>query len=293
MYLSPQLATKTMSGSPLLPSSHLKPTSQPTSSATTPSSSLEGIREELANIASDRGLPDSSLAQHQLKVSLTAETIETGLRDIGKREPPSKGTPSAQVGEEASSDDIKSEVCEDGVESGTQQARHERTPEGTGGDVIGASQTPAVEDRDTEVIADSASSPGLQSDTPKVSTTVEEEGQQKESLPSGGGGHRERPGSGTSVSSASSQFSTPRDRRRYHKPSPLSTPTTAPPSLSRTSSIESPTSPFFIPSNPFLSVVGRMPKFQWASVHIQLLDNLLKSLLKIVERWKSKRYRLY
>ena len=278
-----------MSGSPLLPSSHLKPASQPTSSATTPSSSLEGIREELGNIASDRGLPDSSLAQHPLKVSLTAETIETGVRDIGKREPPSEGTRSAQ---EASSDDIKSEVREDGVESGTQQARHERTPEATSGDVTGTSQTPAVEDRDTEVIADSASSPGLQSDPPKVSTTVEEEAQQKEkeSPPSGGGGHRERPGSGTSVSSASSQFSTPRDRRRYHKPSPLSTPTTAQPSLSRTSSIESPTSPFFIPSNPFLSVVGRMPKFQWASVHIQLLDNLLKSLLKIVERWKSKRY---
>ena len=86
-------------------------------------------------------------------------------------------------------------------------------------------------------------------------------------------------------------------RTTKHRPPPLATPPAMPPttptmghdSLSRVSSTESPTSPFFIPRNPFLHVAGRIPRFQWASVHVQLLDDLIKSLLKIVEKWSSEK----
>jgi len=70
---------------------------------------------------------------------------------------------------------------------------------------------------------------------------------------------------------------------KFGKPSPL---VTAPPSLSRTSSAETPQSPFTIPRNPFLSLVGKMPKFQWSSGHIRLLEDLLRSLQKIMNKWK-------
>ena len=73
---------------------------------------------------------------------------------------------------------------------------------------------------------------------------------------------------------------------KFGKPSPLVTAPTAPPSLSRTSSAETPQSPFTIPRNPFLSLVGKMPKFQWSSGHITLLEDLLRSLQKIMNKWK-------
>ena len=72
---------------------------------------------------------------------------------------------------------------------------------------------------------------------------------------------------------------------RAGQPSPIvSTPPT-PLSLSRTSSAEPPQSPFLIPRNPFLSLVGKMPKFQWDIVHFSLLENLFKSLHAIVSKW--------
>lgn len=73
---------------------------------------------------------------------------------------------------------------------------------------------------------------------------------------------------------------------RAGQPSPivLSTPPTSL-SLSRTSSAERPQSPFLIPRNPFLSLVGKMPKFQWDIVHFSLLENLFKSLHAIVSKW--------
>ena len=55
--------------------------------------------------------------------------------------------------------------------------------------------------------------------------------------------------------------------------------------LSRTSSSETPHSPFLIPRNPFLNVTGKMPRFQWDSVHYALLENLLKSLNTLVSKW--------
>ena len=76
-----------------------------------------------------------------------------------------------------------------------------------------------------------------------------------------------------------------RQKSKPLKPAPLTLIATAPPSISRTSSVETP-SPFFIPRNPFLSVVGKMPKFRWSSGHIRLLEDLLKSLRSIVNKWK-------
>ena len=72
-------------------------------------------------------------------------------------------------------------------------------------------------------------------------------------------------------------------KHKLGKPSPL---VTTPPSLSRTSSADTPQSPFTIPRNPFLSLVGKMPKFQWSSGHIRLLEDLLRSLQKIMNKWK-------
>ena len=60
-----------------------------------------------------------------------------------------------------------------------------------------------------------------------------------------------------------------------------------PPSLSRTSSSETPSSPFLIPRNPFLATSGTMTKYQWSSGHIRLLEDLLKSLQRIVSKWRG------
>ena len=59
-----------------------------------------------------------------------------------------------------------------------------------------------------------------------------------------------------------------------------------PPAVSRVSSIDSPQSPFFIPTNPFLMHVDKMPKFQWTMPHFDLLGNILKSLQEIINKWK-------
>ena len=73
-------------------------------------------------------------------------------------------------------------------------------------------------------------------------------------------------------------------RHKSARPSPLTSVT--PPSLSRSSSGDPPRSPFMIPKNPFLTLVGKMPKFQWSTSHIRLLEDLLRSLQKIVNKWK-------
>ena len=60
-----------------------------------------------------------------------------------------------------------------------------------------------------------------------------------------------------------------------------------PPALSRlTSSTDSPQSPFFIPTNPFLMHVEKMPKFQWSMQHFDLLESLFKSIQEIIHKWK-------
>lgn len=68
------------------------------------------------------------------------------------------------------------------------------------------------------------------------------------------------------------------------KPPPI---VTGIPTVSSISSIDSPQSPFFIPRNPFLSLVGKMPKFQWSLLHLNLLEDLLKSLKAIIDHWKQ------
>ena len=59
-----------------------------------------------------------------------------------------------------------------------------------------------------------------------------------------------------------------------------------PPAMGRMSSGENPQSPFFIPTNPFLMHVEKMPKFQWTMPHFNLLESVLKSLQEIIEKWK-------
>ena len=59
-----------------------------------------------------------------------------------------------------------------------------------------------------------------------------------------------------------------------------------PPAMSRVLSADSPQSPFFIPTNPFLMHVEKMPKFQWTMPHFDLLENVLKSLQEIINKWK-------
>jgi hypothetical protein len=60
-----------------------------------------------------------------------------------------------------------------------------------------------------------------------------------------------------------------------------------PPGVSRVSSLDSPQSPFFIPTNPFLMHVEKMPKFQWTMPHFDLLENILKSLQEVINKWKT------
>ena len=73
-------------------------------------------------------------------------------------------------------------------------------------------------------------------------------------------------------------------RLKSEKPPPIATGISV---MSSISSIDSPQSPFFIPRNPFLSLVGKMPKFQWTVLHLNLLEGLLKSLKLIIDRWKQ------
>lgn len=59
-----------------------------------------------------------------------------------------------------------------------------------------------------------------------------------------------------------------------------------PPAVFRLSSADSPQSPFFIPTNPFLMHVEKMPKFQWTIPHFDLLESVLKSLQETINKWK-------
>lgn len=103
--------------------------------------------------------------------------------------------------------------------------------------------------------------------------------------------HLEEGGEEMLSSTASSEESPSAAIKRHRSPKPPSLMISNNPSLSRTSSGESPVSPFFIPRSPLLSTPGRMPKFQWSSAHIRLLDDLLKSLQKIVNKWKRFKYK--
>ena len=73
---------------------------------------------------------------------------------------------------------------------------------------------------------------------------------------------------------------------RFPKSKPLPLTKVPTPPFSRTSSAEYPSSPFLIPRNPFLGAEGKMPKFQWSSSHVRLLEDLLKSLQKTIGKWK-------
>ena len=284
--------------------------SQATSTSTTPSSSVEGLRDELA---SDRGPLDSSLSQHQLRTALTAETVDTRSCDPQEQYPATEdGTAGMSSGPSRSVGLGGKQLTESSVRSGQslgqslgQSSGQDEVNSGTGRDDkqldgdkklpdsgeekvavtvpcdqgTGTEQTDGSEDGTLSASAEGARVGGANS--PDLSSGPRNDGEVVE-----GDLHQESSTQSqeSAVSaSVSSHSSTPLGRHRQSKPSPIATPTTQP--LSRSSSIESPTSPFFIPSNPFLSVVGRMPKFQWASSHIQLLDDLLKSLLKIVAKW--------
>ena len=200
--------------------------SRDTSCATTPSSSVEGIREAMT---SNRALVSDTILQHQLATAITAET-----RSHDERGPVIVEKGGGDVG-----------------------------GEGDGGHPL------SVESRDTE--------------TERPSERIEVEVKAVET-----------PQEISSPSSSSSQSNTPLARHRVCQPPPLATPLATPPitPTERTpscasSSNDSPTSPFFIPSHPFLSVGGHVPRFQWGTAHIHLLDKLLKSLLKIVEKWTT------
>ena len=48
-----------------------------------------------------------------------------------------------------------------------------------------------------------------------------------------------------------------------------------------------PSSPFFIPKNPLLDLVGKVPKFKWTSFHVDLLEDLFLSLYELLEKSKK------
>ena len=280
--------------------------SQGTSTSTTPSSSVEGLRDELA---SDRGPHDSSLSQHQLRTALTAETVDTRSSEphltteddtagmssgpsrsvgLGDKELTETSVYSGQsLGQSSGQDEVNSGTGHDEKEfDGDKKlpdsgGENGAVPGSCANQGTGTEQTDGAEDGILSASAEGArvggaNSPDLSSGSRNDGEVVEGALQQE----SGSSLQSQGPAVPTSVSS---QSSTLLGRHQQSKPSPIATPTTQP--LSRSSSIESPTSPFFIPSNPFLSVVGRMPKFQWSSSHVQLLDDLLKSLLKVVGKW--------
>ena len=288
-------------------------TSQGTSTSTTPSSSVEGLRDELA---SDRGPSDSSLSQHQLRTALTAETVETRSSEphltaeddtagmssgpsrsvgLGDKQLTETSVHSGQSLGQSLGQSSGQSSGQDEVNSGTghdeKQLDGDKKLPDSGGEKGAVPGSCANQGTGTEQIDGaedgilSASAEGVRvggANSPDLSSGPRSNGVVERTLQQESVGSLQSQGSAVPIS-VSSQSSTPLGRHRQSKPSPIATPTTQP--LSRSSSIESPTSPFFIPSNPFLSVVGRMPKFQWSSSHIQLLDDLLKSLLKVVGKW--------
>ncbi len=50
---------------------------------------------------------------------------------------------------------------------------------------------------------------------------------------------------------------------------------------------ENPFSPFFIPKNPFLDLVGKVPRFKWTTFHLDLLEDLLVALHDMLEKLKK------
>ena len=48
-----------------------------------------------------------------------------------------------------------------------------------------------------------------------------------------------------------------------------------------------PFSPFFIPKNPFLDLVGKVPRFKWTTFHLDLLEDLLVALHDMLEKLKK------
>ena len=266
MLFSFQLSTKKSSSFPLLPHTMMSssPASQASSCVTTPTSSTEGIREELSDQDSsgvvtappDHQMTGTELHHHQLKQSLTAETVETKLRETYKLQSITKHQTTTNT---ATTDDIQQNNNDIEIETETVVVSVQ--------DISSSStaQTPVTVSAETRV--------------------TEKTGSVEPQVISG------------SVNSSSSSPSFPNTPQNGLRPPPLAPPTTTTPpqsgttppsgvrSLSRGSSNESPTSPFFIPSNPFLRVAGPIPRFQWTHKHIQLLNNVLKSLVKIIEKW--------
>lgn len=65
-------------------------------------------------------------------------------------------------------------------------------------------------------------------------------------------------------------------------------PCASPAAVSRvSSSVDSPQSLFFIPANPFLVQVEKMPRFQWSMLHFDLLESIFKSLQETINKWKA------
>ncbi|CAI8037971.1 Putative neurobeachin homolog [Geodia barretti] len=246
-----------------LPSSSSIPSS---SSPSSPSSSTEGIRDDPPSSSS------SSLPSHQLRTSLTADTTtDAGLRDKDGIE-----TETHERGGGAVEDCDGPHVQRVGVDASRQMPNNPGTREGEReGEEVKAG---GVDSRKQGV----SSSDGALTETetsPEMLTNAKEVDMSNT---------RPEKTSGSITPSSSlppSLPDMPQRMRRLNRPPPLATPTATPPLLM--SSKESPTSPFFIPSNPFLSVVGRMPRFQWAAVHVSLLDSLLRSLLNIIQKWST------
>ena len=236
-----------------LPSSSSIPSS---SSPSSPSSSTEGIRDDPPSSSS------SSLPSHQLRTSLTADTTtDAGLRDKDGIE-----TETHERGGGAVEDCDGPHVQRVGVDASRQMPNNPGT---RGGEREGEEVKAGGVDSGKQGVSSSDGELNETETSPEMSNTRPER----------------TSGSITPSSLPPSLPDTPQGMRRLNRPPPLATPTATPPLLM--SSKESPTSPFFIPSNPFLSVVGRMPRFQWAAVHVSLLDSLLRSLLNIIQKWST------
>ena len=244
-----------------LPASSSVPSS---SSPSSPSSSTEGFRDDP---------PSSSLPTHQLRTSLTADTTDTGLRDKDsiENETHERGGESVEecdgphvqrVGVDASLQIPNDPGTREGEREGEDGANKEGVRAGgVDSRKQGLSRRELTETETSPEMLTNAEGVDLSNARPeKTSESITPSSSLPPSLPD-----------------------TPQGMRRLNRPPPLVTPTATPPLLM--SSKESPTSPFFIPSNPFLSVVGRMPRFQWAAVHVTLLDSLLRSLLNIIQKW--------
>jgi len=73
-------------------------------------------------------------------------------------------------------------------------------------------------------------------------------------------------------------------RKLVNQPSPV---TLSAIPISRSSSSDTPNSPFLIPRIPFVTLSGKMPKFEWNTVHTTLLERLLKLLCSITSKWSG------